>query len=288
MRRLPIRPHADPLALDDETVERLLTGELSPAQAPPGYAGVAALLAATVAPPSPEELSGQAAALAELRAATRPRRVAGTWRATRPPRRRRAGLAAVVLVGAVATGGAAAAASGHLPGPVREAARSILGPLGGGAPAPPSRPGSPPGPVATGGPASAGATTGPQGSQPTGTAVRRPASTAAAGAAAAVDSEGLCRAYLAGEGDEQGKKLEATVFQALAKAAGGAEKIDDYCAALLPGEAKPKDKDQPPPGDQGQGQEQEQGNGQGQGGPPPSTGAGNQGQPAPGGRSPGR
>jgi hypothetical protein len=195
-------------------------------------------------------------------------------------------------VGAVATGGAAAAATGHLPGPVREVARSILAPLGDGAPAPPSgpgspsEPGSPPGPVATGGPASAGATTGPQGSQATGTTVRGPASTAA-GSVASQETEGLCRAYLAGEGAEQGKKLEAPALRALARAAGGAEKIDDYCAELLPDQAKPKDKkDQPPPG--GQGQEQEQENGQGQGGPPASTGAGNQGQPAPDDRSPRR
>ena len=39
----------DPLALDDDTVERLLTGDLPPAQVPPAYAMVAELLAA--APP---------------------------------------------------------------------------------------------------------------------------------------------------------------------------------------------------------------------------------------------
>ncbi|MFL6219981.1 MAG: hypothetical protein ACJ742_15795, partial [Actinomycetes bacterium] len=64
---------ADPLALDEETVERLLAGDLPPSQVPPGYARVAALLAATTAPPTPEELAGQAEVLAELRAVTRPR-----------------------------------------------------------------------------------------------------------------------------------------------------------------------------------------------------------------------
>ena len=71
MRRPILDPSADPLALDEETVERLLAGDLPPAEAPPGYAKVAALLAAAAAEPTPEELAGQSAALAELRAVTR-------------------------------------------------------------------------------------------------------------------------------------------------------------------------------------------------------------------------
>jgi hypothetical protein len=263
MRRPPTQPEADPLALDDETVERLLRGGLSPAQVPPGYAEVAALLAATTAPPSPEELSGQAAALAELRAVTRRRRAtAGTRRLARPPRRRRAGLAAVVLVGAVATGGVAAAATGHFPAPVRDAARSILAPLDDRTP-----PGARPGQAATSGPASSSATTGPSGSQPTGTTPHGPASTAA-GPAAGQNHQGLCLAYLAGQSG-QGRKLEAPALQALARAAGGEDKIAGWCAELLPGEAKPKDdkpKDEDEPVDQGQGQGQ--GSSEGQGSPP--------------------
>ena len=96
-------PPNDPLALDDASVDRLLSG----AGAPPGYAGVARLLAAAVAPPTPEELAGQAAVLAELRAVTRDRRDAAPARPPRP-RRRRAGLA-VVATGPVprTTGGTA-------------------------------------------------------------------------------------------------------------------------------------------------------------------------------------
>jgi hypothetical protein len=278
MRRSPAKPDADPLALDDETVERLLTGELSPAQAPPAYAEVAALLAAMAAPPSPEELSGQAATLAELRKTTRPgRAAAGTRRATRPPRRR-LGLAAVVLAGALATGGAAAAATGHIPAPVREAARGILAPLGDGTPpAPPAEPGSPPDPVATGGPTSAGPATSSQGSRSTGTTRRESASTVP-GSAAGLDNKGLCQAYLASKDAEPGKKLESSAFQALARAAGGEDKIAGYCAELLSDEAKPKggNNGQPEPGGQGQGQ----------GGPPPSSGPGNQDERAPG--APGR
>jgi hypothetical protein len=130
MRRPLTDPDADPLALDENTVERLLTGDLPPSQVPPSYAQVAALLAATTAEPTPEELAGQFKVLAELRAVTRPRRAgAHTRRVARPPRRRWAGLAAVALVGALVTGGVAVAAGRNLPAPVRNVARSILGPL---------------------------------------------------------------------------------------------------------------------------------------------------------------
>jgi hypothetical protein len=77
-------PRTDPLALDDPTVERLLSGTLPAASVPPGYAGVARLLAATVAPPTPRELAGQAAVLAELRAVAGGRRAAATARPARP------------------------------------------------------------------------------------------------------------------------------------------------------------------------------------------------------------
>jgi hypothetical protein len=269
---------ADPLALDEETVERLLAGDLPPSQVPPGYARVAALLAATTAPPTPEELAGQAEVLAELRAVTRPRRAAAhtrragahTRRAARPPRRRWAGLAAAALVGALVTGGAALAATGNLPGPVQNVARSILGNGGGAGPVAPTEPGqetAAAGPNRTSTSASTGPTAGAEGRQPAGTGGPGTDSTAA-GKRAGPDVEGLCQAFVAGRGAEQGKKLDATAFQDLAKLAGGAEKIPSYCEGVLAGE---EDKTQQPPGG-GQGQ------GQGHGGPPTSTGAGDQGQ----------
>jgi hypothetical protein len=258
MRRRPADPHADPLALDGETAERLLTGRLSPAQAPPGYAEVAALLAAAAAPPAPEELTGEAAALAELRAVTRAR-AAGSRRAARPARRRRAGLVAVVAAGALATGGVAAAATGHLPGPVQDAARSILVTVGSDEPATPGPRASTPGSGGTGqGPASTGATT------------RGPGTTGAA-AAANPNLKGLCNAYQAGEGAEQGGKLDATAFEALARAAGGRERIPAYCRRLLPPDKTAKEHRQPAPPAPGQGQ--------GPGGPP-GDGGDNNGQGA--------
>jgi hypothetical protein len=265
---------ADPLALDEETVERLLAGDLPPSQVPPGYAQVAALLAATTAEPTPEELAGQAEVLAELRAVTwRPRRAgAHTRRAARPPRRRWAGLTAAALVGALVTGGAAAAATGNLPGPVQNVARSILGNGGGAGPVAPTEPGQQ---TAAAGRSHAstsiptGPTDGSQDGQPAGTGGPGTDPTAA-GNPAGPDVEGLCQAFQAGKGAEQGKKLDATAFQDLAKLAGGAEKIPAYCEEVLAGGAKPKE-DKPPQPPAG-------GQGQGQGGPPTSTGAGDQGQ----------
>jgi hypothetical protein len=260
-------PSADPLALDEETVERLLTGDLAPAEAPTDYAKVAALLAAAAAEPTPEELAGQSAALAELRAVTRPRRaVTRARRAARPPRRRWAGLAAVALVGALVTGGAAAA-TGGLPEPVRDVARSIMGSGGDPAPAQPGR--QPPRVAPTGGaddPVAA-----PPGSQAGGSTRPAPGSTAA-GPAAQPDRQELCRAYLASLDKQQGKKkMEASVFARLARAAGGEDRIPAYCEGVEPGNPKPKDKEQQsPPDDKGQGQNGSpptDGGGQGQGTP---------------------
>jgi hypothetical protein len=263
MHRRHPDPDADPLALDEETVERLLTGQLSPAQAPPGYAQVAALLAATTAEPTPEELAGQAAVLAELRAVTRTRRAKPRHarRATRPPRRRWAGLAAVALVGALVTGGVAVAASGNLPVPVRDAARSILGTVGGGLePATSSQP------SAASGPASASTIPGPKGPQPAGSTA--PGSgPKGAGPVAEPDKEGLCKAFLASLDKEHWKKTAAAAFERLVEAAGGENRIPAYCDGTQPGGPEPKDQKQPPPGGQG-GSPPDNGGGQGQGQPP--------------------
>jgi hypothetical protein len=253
-------PSADPLALDEETAERLLAGDLTPAEAPPAYAKVAELLATAAAEPTPEELAGQPAALAELRAVTRPRRAATrARRAARPPRRRWAGLAAVALVGALVTGGAAAA-TGGLPEPVRDVARSILGTAGDPTPGPDD--GQPAPVVPTGGaddPAVA-----PPGSQAGGSVGLEPGTTAA-GPAAQPDRVGLCRAYLASLDKQQGKEMEASAFERLARAAGGEDGIPAYCEGSQPDGPKPKDEKQPGPPEE---------NGQGQDGSPPGNGGG--------------
>jgi hypothetical protein len=282
MRRPHPNHHADPLALDDETVERLLSGVLPPAQAPTEYAKVARLLAATVAAPTPEELAGRGAVLAELRAVARARPTAAMagWRTSAPRRRRRTGLAVVVVVGALVTGGVAGAATGHLPGPVRDASRSIIGAARGGTAPASTQAGQPPAPVKR--PAGSGGGLG--GAWPGVTTGPGPGTTSA-GPAAGPALEGLCQAFAAGGGTQQGGKLDATAFSALATAAGGEDKVAAFCEDLLPGDQKlkepkttkdtkkPKDQEQPsPPGnaDQGQGGPSTStgsGDGQGQGGP---------------------
>jgi hypothetical protein len=254
------RPPTDPLALDDAAVERLLSG-CPPADLPPGYSGVARLLAATVAPPTPRELAGQAAVLAELRAVTGGRRGAAPVRPARR-RRRRAGLAVVVVVGALATGGVAAA-TGHLPGPVREAARTGLGPGGAAtspAPAPSAAPGTAAGPGGTG-----------LGGSASTVGLGRRTGPAAAGPAAGPALDGLCRAFQEGKGGEGGGKLDAAAFERLAAAAGGDDRVGAFCDERLAadvqvkGPKEPKPRDPPNDGDQGQG------GGRGQGSPAPSA-----------------
>jgi hypothetical protein len=281
MRRPP-DPDADPLALDDDTLERLLSGTLAPAQVPPGFAKVAELLAAAAAAPSSAELTGQGAVLAELRAVTRGRPPATTTTprtARTPRRRRRAGLAVVVVVGALVTGGVAGAATGHLPGPVRAAARTVLGTTDGG-PSISTQAGQPPGPAKR--PTGAGGGLG--GARPSVSTGPGPG-TAGAGPAATPNPAGLCQALVSGNGAEQGEKLDATAFEVLAKAAGGHARVGAYCQALMEkdqasGKPKgPKDTKQPKepeqPGPSGTG-------GQGQGSPPPSTdGSQGQGDPPP-------
>jgi len=270
MRRPP-DPDDDPLALDDDTVERLLSGTLPPAQAPSGFAKVAELLAAAAAAPTPGELAGQEAVLAELRAVTRDRPPAASpsRRTRRSQRRRRAGLAVVVVVGALVTGGVAGAATGHLPGPVREAARSVLGTTDGGTPSTSTQAGQPPAPVKR--PAGAGGGLG--GARPSVSRGPRPGA-AGAGPAAAPNLEGLCRAVMSGDGAEQGGKLDATAFEVLASAAGGKAKIDAYCQALVQedqasGKPKePKDTKQPKEPEQPEQPSPSGNGGQGQSGPP--------------------
>lgn len=278
MNQPSIHPAPDPPALDEDALERLLAGDLPRALAPAGYAEVAALLAATVAPPSPSELTGKAAALAELKAVTRARSAAAPRRARKQPRRRRVGLAVAIVVGALATSGAAAATTGHLPGPIRDAARSILTTVGITTPTTPTKVGRQPAP-STGNAGTTGATTDSQATSPTGAADRGPGPAAALTGPA---KDGLCRAFMAGQGAEQSKKIDAAAFKALAEAAGGPDKIATYCQGTEPGNTKSEgQKEQTPPHGPGN-------QGQGQGGPPPSTGSGNQEHGGPPGTRPHR
>jgi hypothetical protein len=211
--------HALP-TLDDETADRLLTGRLDPADAPPGYAAVAELVAAATAPASTEELAAAPEAAARFAAATRPGFPA-------PRRPHRVKVAATVLVALLSVGGVAAAA-GIFPAPAKPAADR--GPRGGGGKA---------------------ATTARQDAATTTTAA---AVNQARGGGAVTGPDttgpatgGLCRAWRAARGKDKhkqdgerddkkdrkhaGKREDSTAFRALAAAAGGADRIAAYCQA---------------------------------------------------------
>jgi hypothetical protein len=246
MRRLLQDRHR--LALDEGTAERLLTGRLDPADAPPGYTPVAALLAAVSAPPDTEELTGQAAVVAVFAAAARSRPVGMrllTPRRSRVLTKLLTAKVAAAALGVLMTGGVAAAATGNLPAPAQQAAHALLG--GAGVPAP---------------------------AEATATTRAHPVGPDAAGQAA----QGLCRAWSAGQGGQHGSKLDAPAFAALTKAAGGSDQIAAYCARVTASR----------PGGAGQGAppgslpaSTAAGPGHGQGGPPsslPATSAGGSGQ----------
>ena len=250
LKRLLATPDPDPLALEGDTAERLLDGDLPPDQAPPGYAEVAALLAATVAAPSPAELAGQGAALAELRAVTRPRRVTVPRGVGKAGRRRRVGLVVAVAVGALSTGGIAAAATGQVPDPIRDAVRRIFATGTDATPNPGQQPAPHAGEADAGGASTAG-----QGARPAG----EPGSTAMTDAV----NDDRCQASRARKGADKHKKTDAATAKPLAEGAGGGDKIAASCQRSQPGGT----------GTNGQEKPTQAGNhGHGQGGdPPPST-----------------
>ena len=82
---------------------------------------------------------------------------------------------------------------------------------------------------------------------------------------------GLCQAWLAGQGDEHGRRMESTAFQALAAAAGGADQVAAYCQADAEGSAAHGQQPATPPGKPAPpttGPPEDPGQGHGQGGPP--------------------
>jgi hypothetical protein len=85
---------------------------------------------------------------------------------------------------------------------------------------------------------------------------------------------GLCQAWSAGRGDENGKRVDSTAFQALAAAAGGADQIAAYCqeesdASATHGQRPAAPASTRPAENPGNGHEQENGNGKH--GPPTTT-----------------
>jgi hypothetical protein len=270
MHRLLGFLEAAPPGADQDRLERLLDGRLDAASAPPGYGGLARLLVATTAPAAPEELAGERQAMATFAAVMRSHPpTLSPWRTAVPRKVFTMKAAAAALVAVLSVGGVAAAASGLLPdqaSPVADqaaattAADAAAHGLGKAA-------------VANiGGTAKAGSADG-QGRE----SAVGPDATAAARA-------GLCRAWQAGQGTDHGQRAESVAFQALVKAAGGADKVAGYCEDVTAGssagahgqgQASPPSSGPPadpgPPTDAGPPASTGPG-GHGQGGPPTTTG----------------
>jgi hypothetical protein len=244
-----------PPALDRDTADRLLAGRLDPGDAPAGCAAVARLLAAATAPPSADELAGEQAAVAEFAATARSHPPTPAPRRAAMPRKRFGVKAAVVAVAAVLTiGGVAAAATGVLPGSAHRATD----------PASASSRGRSAADTRQG-------TTGPDASGPASSATTRQRGAAIGPDASGPARHGLCRAWLAGNGGQHGKKDDSTAFRALARAAGGADKIAAYCRAGSAGRSAGHGRQDPPP-TTNPAADPPSGNGNGQGkGRPPTT-----------------
>ena len=71
MHPLPGSLAGGPPAGDQDTLERLLDGPIDPGSVPPGYGGLARLLAAATAPAAAQELAGEQRALGEFTAVLR-------------------------------------------------------------------------------------------------------------------------------------------------------------------------------------------------------------------------
>ena len=120
------------VTLDANTSDRLLAGAEAPADAPPGYADVASLLAALSAKPTADELAREAEHVAMVSAAV----LSSSGIQSSPLRRSfipfglsRPRIAAVLIAAGLAcTGGLASA--GALPGAAQDIASEILGKVG--------------------------------------------------------------------------------------------------------------------------------------------------------------
>jgi hypothetical protein len=115
--------------IDDATAQRLLSGGLSPDDAPPGYAGLAGMIQAATGPTVPAELTGEAAVVAAGVAAVRSAPPIHRTLPQRNPMLLKLLSAKVAAIAATTVFGvttAAAAATGHLPAPAQTAVSGAL------------------------------------------------------------------------------------------------------------------------------------------------------------------
>jgi hypothetical protein len=167
--------------------------------------------------------------------------------------------AAVAGLALLSIGGVAAAATGLAPASAERAAKQASPRT------PDGQVGHAQGEAATliHGPDSAAATNGSTSGKPSDHATGPDLSGAA--------RHGLCQAWLAGQGDEHGKRADSTAFQALAAAAGGADQVPAYCQADADTSATQGRRPAAPPAKPSPpttGPPESPGQGHGQGGPP--------------------
>ena len=233
MHRLLGFPEAAPAA-DQDLLDRLLDGRLDPASAPPGYGGLARLLAAVTAPATPQELANEQRTMATFTAEMRSHPPTLSPRRTAVPRKvLTMKAAAAALVAALSLGGVAAAASGLLP----DQASPVADPA----------------PTTTGADAAAhglgkavAANLG--GSAQAGSAAGQGRESAVGPDVTGAARAGLCRAWQAGQGGDNGRRMDSVAFQALVEAAGGADQVAAYCEDVAAGaSAEDHSKGQPSP-----------------------------------------
>jgi hypothetical protein len=264
MHRLAGFVEAEPPVADQELLERLLDGPLDAGSVPPGYGGLARLLAAATAPAAPQELAGARLVLATFAAVMRspaptlvPRRTAVARKVFTMK------AAAAALVAVLSVGGVAAAATGLLPGQASPVADQAPASTGADA-------------AAHGLGQAAAAKMG--GMAPAGSTDARGRASAVGPDATAAARAGLCRAWQAGQGAAHGQRGDAVAFQALVAAAGGADEVAAYCEDVAAGSSADAHGQGPasppsvsPPG----------GGAPADPGPPVSTGPGGHGQGGP-------
>jgi hypothetical protein len=213
--------------VSDQIAELVM--EASSGRVPDGHALLAGLLAAAAAPGRPVELSGEQACLVAFRA-TQPATGAGSGRLSivkTTMLRMLTVKAALAAVAAAGGGLALAAGTGVVDNPLDGALspgssdRSVAH-----SPAQyvPSR-------------------------QPSGDPQRSQSATESASGAPEPQAQSLlalCRTYQAGDKAERGKAFDSPAFSGLIAAAGGQDKVDQFCDAQLA--APPNTTDSAPPG----------------------------------------
>jgi hypothetical protein len=221
MPEFPFPRRAGDQPVPGVTLDRLLDGEFATERASRDVDALADLLSAAAGPPCDRELSGQTAALAAFArewdvgdqrhcaAATGRRSMLATLLSTK--------LAAAAAAGAIGFGGLAAAAyAGALPEPIQDFAHQTVGaPSASSDHTDPGSQDSAHRPSDASEHANAG-----QSAQPVG-----PDATGAA-------TYGLCTAFAEEKAENGQVDARSIAYRALAKAAGGADNIDEFCAGV--------------------------------------------------------